>query len=170
MHPQAELVDRAPRLRRHDVARRAHALARERERRPHRARVVAVGDEEALRRVVDGLGCSSRYSSAPPVIWTQRVPGDRPRAAGRAADCRRRARAATSSRRARDSAPSSRCARRRATGGSARSISRSFDRVTATIQVSLLPPPCDELTTSEPRRSATRVRPPGVTQSRGPAG
>ncbi len=29
-------------------------------------------------------------------------------------------------------------------------------------QVSLLPPPCDELTTSEPRRSATRVNPPGT--------
>ena len=30
-------------------------------------------------------------------------------------------------------------------------------------QVSLPPPPCDEFTTSEPRRSATRVSPPGVT-------
>ena len=29
-------------------------------------------------------------------------------------------------------------------------------------QVSLLPPPCDEFTTSEPRRNATRVRPPGT--------
>src|SRR6185312_6112405 len=29
-------------------------------------------------------------------------------------------------------------------------------------QVSLLPPPCDELTTSEPSRSATRVKPPGT--------
>src|SRR5207245_353828 len=29
-------------------------------------------------------------------------------------------------------------------------------------QVSLLPPPCDELTTSDPRRSATRVSPPGT--------
>ena len=38
----------------------------------------------------------------------------------------------------------------------------------ATIQVSLLPPPCDEFTTSEPRRSATRVSPPGVTQMRWP--
>ncbi len=28
--------------------------------------------------------------------------------------------------------------------------------------VSLLPPPCDELTTSDPRRSATRVSPPGT--------
>ena len=28
--------------------------------------------------------------------------------------------------------------------------------------MSLLPPPCDELTTSEPLRSATRVRPPGT--------
>ena len=28
--------------------------------------------------------------------------------------------------------------------------------------VSLLPPPCDELTTSEPLRNATRVRPPGT--------
>ena len=30
-------------------------------------------------------------------------------------------------------------------------------------QVSLLPPPCDELTTSEPSRSAARVSPPGTT-------
>jgi hypothetical protein len=30
------------------------------------------------------------------------------------------------------------------------------------IQVSLVPPPCDELTTSEPSFSATRVRPPGT--------
>jgi len=29
-------------------------------------------------------------------------------------------------------------------------------------QVSLVPPPCDELTTSEPSRSATRVSPPGT--------
>ncbi len=29
-------------------------------------------------------------------------------------------------------------------------------------QVSLVPPPCDELTTSEPSLSATRVRPPGT--------
>src|SRR6185369_13206455 len=31
------------------------------------------------------------------------------------------------------------------------------------IQVSLLPPPCDELTTKDPLRNATRVRPPRVT-------
>src|SRR5688500_5336236 len=30
-------------------------------------------------------------------------------------------------------------------------------------QVSLEPPPCEELTTSDPLRNATRVRPPGVT-------
>ncbi len=29
-------------------------------------------------------------------------------------------------------------------------------------QVSLLPPPCEEFTTSDPRLSATRVRPPGT--------
>src|SRR5262245_61098663 len=29
-------------------------------------------------------------------------------------------------------------------------------------QVSLVPPPCDELTTSDPSRRATRVRPPGT--------
>ena len=29
-------------------------------------------------------------------------------------------------------------------------------------QVSLLPPPCDEFTTSDPRFSATRVNPPGT--------
>ena len=34
----------------------------------------------------------------------------------------------------------------------------------STIQVSLLPPPCEELTTREPFLSATRVSPPGVTQ------
>ena len=34
----------------------------------------------------------------------------------------------------------------------------------ACTQVSLEPPPCDELTTYDPRRSATRVSPPGSTQ------
>src|SRR6185436_14651672 len=34
----------------------------------------------------------------------------------------------------------------------------------ASTQVSLLPPPCDELTTSDPLFSATRVRPPGKTK------
>ena len=29
-------------------------------------------------------------------------------------------------------------------------------------QVSFVPPPCDELTTSEPSFNATRVRPPGT--------
>ena len=32
----------------------------------------------------------------------------------------------------------------------------------STTHESLLPPPCDELTTSEPFRNATRVRPPGT--------
>ncbi len=31
-------------------------------------------------------------------------------------------------------------------------------------QVSFDPPPCEEFTTSEPARNATRVRPPGSTQ------
>ena len=35
-------------------------------------------------------------------------------------------------------------------------------------QVSLLPPPCDEFTTSDPLRSATRVRPPGTIVTRSP--
>ena len=35
-------------------------------------------------------------------------------------------------------------------------------------QVSLLPPPCEELTTSEPRRSATRVSPPGTSVTLSP--
>src|ERR1019366_6919424 len=34
----------------------------------------------------------------------------------------------------------------------------------ASTQVSLLPPPCDELTTSEPFFMATRVSPPGRTE------
>jgi FO synthase subunit 2 len=38
----------------------------------------------------------------------------------------------------------------------------------ASTQVSLLPPPCEELTTSEPRRSATRVSPPGSTKMSSP--
>src|SRR5204863_4176029 len=33
----------------------------------------------------------------------------------------------------------------------------------STMNVSLLPPPCEELTTREPLRSATRVSPPRVT-------
>ena len=35
-------------------------------------------------------------------------------------------------------------------------------RYAAITQVSLVPPPCDELTTREPSRSATRVSPPGT--------
>ena len=34
----------------------------------------------------------------------------------------------------------------------------------ASTQVSFVPPPCDEFTTSVPARNATRVRPPGSTQ------
>src|SRR6266850_2787656 len=34
----------------------------------------------------------------------------------------------------------------------------------ASTQVSLLPPPCEEFTTSEPFLSATRVSPPGITK------
>src|SRR5262249_6457829 len=34
----------------------------------------------------------------------------------------------------------------------------------ASTQVSLLPPPCDALTTSDPFFNATRVRPPGSTK------
>src|SRR5690606_14021407 len=34
----------------------------------------------------------------------------------------------------------------------------------STIQVSLVPPPWDELTTSEPSRNATRVSPPGTSR------
>ena len=37
-----------------------------------------------------------------------------------------------------------------------------WERYPAITQVSLVPPPCDELTTSDPSRSATRVRPPGA--------
>src|SRR5688500_18964827 len=35
-------------------------------------------------------------------------------------------------------------------------------------QVSLVPPPCEELTTSEPFLRATRVRPPGVMRTSSP--
>ena len=37
-------------------------------------------------------------------------------------------------------------------------------KLEAMTQVSLLPPPCEEFTTSEPLRRATRVKPPGKTQ------
>src|SRR6187399_1444068 len=37
-----------------------------------------------------------------------------------------------------------------------------------TIQVSLLPPPCEELTTKDPLRNATRVKPPRVTYELSP--
>ena len=40
-------------------------------------------------------------------------------------------------------------------------LNMSFVLRTST-QVSLLPPPCDEFTTSEPLRRATRVSPPGT--------
>ena len=38
----------------------------------------------------------------------------------------------------------------------------------ASTQVSLLPPPCEELTTYDPGRNATRVRPPGRTRTDSP--
>src|SRR5690242_11748133 len=34
--------------------------------------------------------------------------------------------------------------------------------LSASTQVSFVPPPCDEFTTSEPLRNATRVKPPGT--------
>ena len=46
---------------------------------------------------------------------------------------------------------------------------RDSIRSSRSTQVSLLPPPCDELTTSEPARSATRVRPPGTIVTRSPS-
>ena len=39
---------------------------------------------------------------------------------------------------------------------------REHDVYSLSTQVSLLPPPCDEFTTSDPLRSATRVSPPGT--------
>ena len=60
---------------------------------------------------------------------------------------------------ARRSGSSRTCSRRRDTAAAI----TSGDPTSASTQVSLPPPPCDELTTSEPRRSATRVSPPGVT-------
>src|SRR5262249_46822175 len=50
-------------------------------------------------------------------------------------------------------------------GGAAARLSSTLLAPTgvSTIQVSLLPPPCEELTMSEPFRRATRVRPPAVT-------
>ncbi len=49
----------------------------------------------------------------------------------------------------------------------------TYERITpagssASTQVSLLPPPCEEFTTSESRRSATRVKPPGSTKTSSP--
>ena len=46
-------------------------------------------------------------------------------------------------------------------GGAGRACVRRRRSSVASTQVSFVPPPCDELTTSEPSRSATRVRPPG---------
>src|SRR5947209_4667440 len=41
-------------------------------------------------------------------------------------------------------------------------------RQASATHVSLVPPPCEELTTSEPRLSATRVRPPGTSVTSSP--
>src|SRR5579859_1922518 len=38
----------------------------------------------------------------------------------------------------------------------------SYLRHASTTHVSFVPPPCEEFTTSEPSRRATRVRPPGT--------
>src|SRR5208282_1429653 len=44
-------------------------------------------------------------------------------------------------------------------------VRNSAQHQSATTHVSLLPPPCDEFTISDPSRSATRVRPPGNTRA-----
>ena len=46
--------------------------------------------------------------------------------------------------------------------------SATRESIHSTTQVSLVPPPCDELTTSEPSLSATRVRPPGTSFTSAP--
>jgi len=51
----------------------------------------------------------------------------------------------------------------RASWSAVTSSSSRSDSVASTPQVSLLPPPCDEFTMSEPSLRATRVRPPDVT-------
>src|SRR5882724_6318663 len=52
-------------------------------------------------------------------------------------------------------------------GGKKRGFCRLHRRVAThhdpSTQVSFVPPPCEEFTTSEPSRNATRVRPPGTT-------
>ena len=69
--------------------------------------------------------------------------------------------------------PSSRRARYRpapCTGRSSRGCLRSglACHLSASTQVSLTPPPCEEFTTSEPSLSATRVSPPGTSSIRSP--
>ena len=46
--------------------------------------------------------------------------------------------------------------------GHEESIARASPYSSSTTHVSFDPPPCDEFTTSEPLRRATRVRPPGM--------
>src|SRR5450631_2129487 len=41
-------------------------------------------------------------------------------------------------------------------------IGGAAEHQVSSTQVSLVPPPCEEFTTSEPSRNATRVRPPGT--------
>ena len=155
--PEAELVDRAPRFRRHDVARRAHALSRERERRPNRARVVAVRDEEAL----GGVDGRARMHLAVQIGAARDLHDHVPREARLARQVEHQI--AVHAREPRRRLGALEIARGPVEAlGDARQEAHRF---TATIQVSLLPPPCDEFTTNEPRRSATRVKPPGVTQT-----
>src|SRR5258708_5720163 len=54
-------------------------------------------------------------------------------------------------------------------GGPEKMARDSPEHQASSTQVSLLPPPCDELTINEPSRSATRVRPPASTRGLAPS-
>ena len=109
----------------------------------------ALGPLQVAPGPVDGLGHACQQHGALLRV-SVRIVSTRGSVGGRSAsDGRSAAHGSAGS----TSAPSARAAV--VTVGPARRVS--------TTQVSLLPPPCDELTTREPARRATRVRPPRVT-------
>src|SRR6185369_11861148 len=166
-----ELVDLLPHLRRDDLAHRSRVLARRAQARQDRAGVLLIEGEEADDRFLRRHAVAPREDVAVAGRVDERLPllhrADRhvedqverhvheARDVLRALDV-----AAHPVDRIGDAAQHCACVPIPEGGGTV-SIAASASASSASTQVSLLPPPCEEFTTSEPSRNATRVRPPG---------
>ena len=173
-HVQVEVVDRLPHLTRQHLAARAEVLARLLDAHEDAARVLPVGHEEAHDRRLVGLLVAGVERLPRAGDGEQRLPGDRDRrrqvddqvgvlahdAGGVLGplEVARRPVEVLGDARQQHQGPTASTAPAADAGGCTRGAGS-----VSTIQVSLLPPPWLELTTSEPSGRATRVRPPLVT-------